>query len=110
MVAEAFEERAIIKLNRDPPVNFVRPSIDVAMLSVVELFGKNVIGVVLTGMGKDGLEGAKRIKEQGGQIIVQDEESSVVWGMPKVVFKAGLADKVLPLSEIAKGIVESIPL
>jgi two-component system chemotaxis response regulator CheB len=97
-----------IKLNQDPPVNFVRPSIDVTMLSAVEIFGKDIIGVILTGMGKDGLEGARRIKEAGGKILIQDEESSVVWGMPGSVSKAGLTEGALPLSEIAEVLIKSI--
>ena len=99
---------AKIKLNQGPPVNFVRPSIDVTMLSAVDIFGKNIIGVILTGMGKDGLEGARKIKEAGGKILIQDEESSVVWGMPGSVSKAGLTDGVLPLSQLADVLVKSI--
>lgn len=97
-----------IKLNQDAPVNFVRPSVDITMASCAGVFGKDVIGVVLTGMGKDGLDGAKRIKEKGGAVIVQDEESSVVWGMPRVVYEAGLADKILPLSKISAAIIQSV--
>jgi two-component system, chemotaxis family, protein-glutamate methylesterase/glutaminase len=97
-----------IRLTQDPPVNFVRPSIDVTMLSAVEIFGKDIIGVILTGMGKDGLEGAKKIKEAGGKLLIQDEESSVVWGMPGSVSKAGLTDGALPLSQIAEALIKSI--
>jgi two-component system chemotaxis response regulator CheB len=97
-----------IKLTQDPPVNFVRPSIDVTMLSAVDIFGKDIIGVILTGMGKDGLEGAKKIKEAGGKLLIQDEESSVVWGMPGSVSKAGLTDGALPLSQIAEALIKSI--
>lgn len=97
-----------VRLTEDPLVNFVRPSIDVTMQSAAEIFGRNILGVILTGMGKDGLEGAKSIKEKGGSVIVQDEETSVIWGMPKAIHEAGLADKVLPLSEIAKAIIEII--
>lgn len=110
MCLEKNQMEVRIRLNRGPLVNFVRPSVDVTMLSAVEAFGKAVVGVVLTGMGKDGLEGARKIKEKGGFIIVQDEKTSVVWGMPKMVYKAGLADKVLPLSEIPGAIVEGIKL
>lgn len=98
-------ESVSVGLNQDPLVNFVRPSIDVTMLSAVEIFGKNIIGVILTGMGKDGMEGARMIKAKGGRVIVQDEASSVVWGMPKAVVKEGLSDVVLPLSQIAGEIV-----
>lgn len=108
MVLERYEEQVKIRLSSDPLVNFVRPSVDVTMISAVEVFGKDVIGVVLTGMGKDGLAGSRKIKENGGFIIIQNEETSVVWGMPKMVYRAGLADKVLPISDISGAIVESI--
>ncbi len=97
-----------INLTQDPPVNFVRPSIDVTMKSAAGIFGKELIGVILTGMGKDGMEGAKKIKESGGKVFIQDEESSVVWGMPGAVFKAGLMDGVFSLSQIADVLVKSI--
>lgn len=108
MALENYQGKIRIKIRREEAVNFAKPSIDVTMLSAVEIFGKNVIGVILTGMGKDGLEGARMIKKKGGVVIAQDEESSVVWGMPGAVYKAGLADKVLPLSEIAQAIAERI--
>jgi len=97
-----------VKLNKDQLVNFVRPAADVTMASVAEVCVKPLIAVVLTGMGKDSLEGVRRIKEKGGFVIVQDEKTSVVWGMPKVVQDAGLADMVLSVSEIAHAIVEKI--
>ncbi|MFH1398079.1 MAG: chemotaxis response regulator protein-glutamate methylesterase [Candidatus Omnitrophota bacterium] len=97
-----------VKFTEDPLVNFVRPSIDVTMTSVAGIFGKDVIGVILTGMGKDGMEGARSIKSKGGYVVVQDEKTSVIWGMPKAVHDAGLADKVLPLSQIPKMIMERI--
>lgn len=108
MVLEKSKGRLMIKLTKDEMVNFVRPSVDVTMLSAVEAFGDGIIGVILSGMGKDGLEGARKIKENGGFIIAQDEATSIVWGMPKAVYDAGLADKVLPLSKIREAIIESI--
>lgn len=95
-----------IKLNQEPLVNFVRPSVSMTMNSAAEVFGSNVIGVILTGMGKDGLEGARRIKESGGFLIVQDKATSVVWGMPKVVIDEGLADSTLPLCDIPAEIIK----
>jgi two-component system chemotaxis response regulator CheB len=97
-----------IGLNQNPLVNFVRPSVNVTMNSASEVFGSNVIGVVLTGMGKDGLEGARKIKESGGFLITQDKSTSVVWGMPKVVIDEGLADCILPLSDIPAAIIKNI--
>jgi two-component system, chemotaxis family, protein-glutamate methylesterase/glutaminase len=97
-----------VKLTQDPLVNFVRPSIDVSMISAVSIFGRDILGVILTGMGKDGLEGSRKIKEAGGKVYIQDEESSVVWGMPGSVSKAGLTDGIVPLSQIAEVIVKNI--
>lgn len=109
MVLERLKGSLKIKLTKDEMVNFVRPSVDVTMLSAVEAFGDgDIIGVILSGMGKDGLEGAREIKGHGGLIIVQDEETSIVWGMPKAVYDEGLADKVLPISKITAAIIEGI--
>jgi two-component system chemotaxis response regulator CheB len=101
------KHRYCIRLDESPLVNYVRPAVDVTMSSVAEVFeGTKIVGVVLTGMGKDGLEGAKKIKEKGGKIIAQDESSCAVYGMPKMVIDEGLADDVLSLNEIPKKIVE----
>ena len=97
-----------IRLNQDDFVNFVRPAIDVTMLSATALFGGKVVGVVLTGMGKDGLEGARKIKQAGGRVIIQDEDTSVVWGMPRSIAKAGLADEILPVYKIADAITRAV--
>lgn len=84
------------------------PSIDIGFTSVAEHFGPETIGVVLTGMGEDGVMGCKAIKQVGGHVIVQDEESSTVFGMPKAVAIAGFADEVLPLNKIATKLIELI--
>ena len=76
--------------------------------SVARVFGPHALAVVLTGMGQDGLRGCEAIHEAGGQILAQDEATSVVWGMPGYVARAGLADRVLPLSAIAKEIMERV--
>jgi two-component system chemotaxis response regulator CheB len=86
----------------DPPVNSCRPSIDVTLKSAVKIYQEGVLALILAGMGHDGLEGSRRVKEMRGRVLVQDRESSVVWGMPGAVFKAGLADKMLPLEEMAR--------
>jgi two-component system, chemotaxis family, protein-glutamate methylesterase/glutaminase len=99
-----------IRLNQDPLVNFVRPSIDVTMFSAAAVFGRDCIGVILTGMGKDGAEGSRKIKEAGGTIIIQDEKTSVVWGMPRAVSREGVVDEVLPISEIPQAIARRINL
>lgn len=95
----------VISLNRDPPVNRFRPSIDVTMQSVAEVYGGNTIGIILTGIGKDGMMGMKAIKENGGKTIAQDEESSLVFGMPRAVIENGYADEVLSLPNIGEGII-----
>ncbi len=92
--------------NQDPPENSCRPAVDVMFRSVVQVFGKNVLAVILTGMGQDGLKGCEVVKKAGGRIIVQDEATSVVWGMPGFVAKAGLAEKSLPLDKIAPTIIQ----
>jgi two-component system chemotaxis response regulator CheB len=97
-----------IALNQDPPENSCRPAVDVLFRSVAKTYGAGVLAVILTGMGQDGLRGCEAIREAGGQIIAQDEESSVVWGMPGHVVRAGLADQVLPLSRIGDDIVRRV--
>jgi two-component system chemotaxis response regulator CheB len=81
--------------------NSCRPSIDVLFRSVARVYGAHVLGVVLTGMGHDGLHGCREIREAGGHVLVQDEATSVVWGMPGSVAEAGLADRVLALDALA---------
>ncbi len=90
----------VIHLHKGPPENSCRPAVDVLFRSVAQVFGGKSVGVILTGMGHDGLAGAKLMKEQGALIIAQDEATSVVYGMPRAVVEAGLADYVLPLGEI----------
>lgn len=92
------------KLSQAAPENSCRPAADVLFRSAAEVFGSRVLAVVLTGMGQDGLNGARAINAAGGHILVQDEASCVVWGMPKAVQRAGLADEVLPLEQLAQSI------
>jgi two-component system chemotaxis response regulator CheB len=103
-------ERGSVRLGifQAPPENSCRPSVDVLFRSVAEIYRENVLTVVMTGMGQDGLRGCEHVKEAHGQVIVQDEASSVVWGMPGFVAKAGLADCILPLPEIADEIVRRV--
>jgi two-component system chemotaxis response regulator CheB len=88
-------------LQEQPPENSCRPAVDVLFRSAAHLFGGGCFGVVLTGMGRDGLRGAESIVHAGGSVIAQDEASSVVWGMPRAVAQAGWASATLPLSCIA---------
>lgn len=94
-----------IDLNQGTPENSCRPAVDVLFRSVADVFGGNVLSVVLTGMGQDGARGSDAVRNLGGRIIAQDETTSVVWGMPGAVVQAGLADHILPLDRIADEIV-----
>jgi two-component system chemotaxis response regulator CheB len=91
-------------LNRDAPENSVRPAADVMLRSAAEVWGGNVLVVVMTGMGQDGLLGAVQLHGLGAPVLVQDEASSVVWGMPGAVAKAGIAERQVPLSQLAEAI------
>ena len=84
-----------------PPENFCKPAVDILFKSAAQSFGPGALGLVLTGMGVDGLAGSRGIVEAGGAVIVQDEASSVVWGMPGAVANAGLASAILPLDRMA---------
>jgi two-component system chemotaxis response regulator CheB len=95
-----------VSLNQEPTVHGVRPAIDVTMNSAVKVYGDNLLGVILTGMGSDGTVGAAHIKEAGGKIIAEDESTCAVFGMPQVVIKAGYADKVLPVDKIAQELIQ----
>jgi two-component system chemotaxis response regulator CheB len=97
-----------IDIHQAPPENSCRPAADVLFRSVSKVYDGHTLAVVLTGMGKDGLRGCEVIHEQGGQIIVQDERSSVVWGMPGNVVRAGLADSVLSLDEMTSEIIRRV--
>jgi two-component system chemotaxis response regulator CheB len=93
-----------VRLTEDPPENFCRPAVDVLFRSVSSLYGDRLLGVVLTGMGRDGELGATAIRSAGGEVVVQDEATSVVWGMPGAVAMAGQADKIYPLPRIGQEI------
>jgi len=97
-----------LNLNQDPPENSCRPAVDVLFRSAAQSYGPNVLAVVMTGMGSDGARGAAQIREAGGEIVVQDEATSVVWGMPGAVVGAGAADKICPLGDISQEIVRRV--
>jgi two-component system, chemotaxis family, protein-glutamate methylesterase/glutaminase len=94
-----------VALDQGPTVNSCRPAVDVLFESLVPVFKEGILGVIMTGMGQDGLRGCRAIRAAGGQIIAQDEASSVVWGMPGFVAKANLADAVLGLDSLAPAII-----
>ena len=92
----------IIRLNKALPIKGHRPSANVLFSSVAKVYNKNSIGVVLTGMGEDGATGLVEMRKSGSKTIVQDEESSVIFGMPKVAIEMGAAEEVLPIDKIGK--------
>jgi two-component system chemotaxis response regulator CheB len=94
-----------LHLNQDPEENHCRPAVDALFRSVAGVYGAGVLAVVLTGMGSDGLAGCRLIRDQGGSVLVQDQATSAVWGMPGAVAHAGLANRVLPLGGIAPEIL-----
>jgi two-component system chemotaxis response regulator CheB len=94
-----------LHLSQGPPENHCRPAADVLFRSAAAVYGAGVLAVVLTGMGTDGMLGARFIREHGGSVLAQDQASSAVWGMPGAVANAGLAHKVLPLNAIAAEIL-----
>jgi len=100
----------VLDLNQDPPEHSCRPAVDVLFRSVAQTYGANTLAVVMTGMGSDGTRGAQHIREAGGEIFVQDEASSVVWGMPGSVVSAGAADKICSLEEISQEVARRIAL
>jgi two-component system chemotaxis response regulator CheB len=95
----------LVKFSDAPPVNYCRPAVDPMLHSADEATGGRVLAVILTGMGQDGLEGVRDIVTHGGAALVQDEATSVVWGMPGAVARAGLAHAVLPLAQIGPKIL-----
>ena len=98
----------IIRLNTEPPENFCRPAVDPLFRSVARTYGGATLAVVLTGMGQDGKRGAETLRAAGAEVIVQDEATSVVWGMPGAIAGAGLANAVLPLDEIAQHVLTRV--
>ena len=99
---------ATLHLTDDPPVNSCRPSVDVLFQSVAPVYGKRALGVVMTGMGEDGLVGGRQLKAAGSSLLAQDEASSVVWGMAGAVANARLAEAVLPPMDLGDEIVRRV--
>lgn len=96
-----FTDRGVVSLNQNPPVHGVRPAVDVTLISLVQLFGKNVTAAILTGMGNDGTNGSTLLHSIGGSVFAEHESTCVVYGMPRSVVEAGAADEIIPLEEIA---------
>lgn len=100
MTVEREGAGVFVRLNQDPPENFCRPAVDPMLRSVAQAYGPAALAVILTGMGSDGAKGCEAIAAAGGRFIVQDEATSVVWGMPGAAAATGRAEGVLPLSEV----------
>jgi len=101
-------EEGVARLVDDPPLNSCKPSVDVLFETAARVYGKRAVGVILTGMGNDGAKGARALREAGGHVIVRDEESSVVFGMPQAAIQLGAANSVLPLQDIPDAIVSLV--
>jgi two-component system chemotaxis response regulator CheB len=100
--------RVLVKLSDGPPENSCCPSVDPLFRSVAQVYGATSLGVILTGMGQDGLRGCEAIRAANGRIVAQDRASSAVWGMPGAVVEAGLAHAVIPLERVAAAIREAV--
>lgn len=99
---------AKLNLTDDPPVNFCRPSADVLFFAAAEQFGAGVLAVILTGMGHDGAAGGRAIKAAGGTVLAQDEETSVVWGMPGAAVAAGVVERVVALPAMGAAVARAL--
>jgi two-component system chemotaxis response regulator CheB len=108
MTVQSDGKQASLLLNQDPPENSCRPAVDPLFRSIAATYGSKALAVILTGMGQDGLRGCQALKEAGAQILAQDEATSVVWGMPGAVVRAGLADRTLPLAMLAGEILQRV--
>ena len=107
MLVERRDGRPVIRLHDTAPVNFCKPALDPLFLSAIPVWQGAVLAVILTGMGHDGTDGARAIASAGGSVVVQDEATSVVWGMPGSAAQAGVCSAVLPLDEIASRVVRA---
>jgi two-component system chemotaxis response regulator CheB len=105
LLVEAAQEALVARLSDTPPENFCRPSVDPLLRSLASVCRARLLAVILTGMGQDGLAGCREVAAAGGQVLVQDEASSVVWGMPGAVARAGLAQQQLPPEELGARIM-----
>lgn len=101
LIARRADDGVVLDLTEEAPENSCRPSVDVMLRSVVDVYGEHVLAVILTGMGQDGLRGCELVRRAGGIVLAQDKPTSVVWGMPGAVTEAGVAHAVAPISDIA---------
>lgn len=108
VLRESLDGGFYLAVNDTPPVNNCRPSVDVLFRSVAAIFKGKVLAIVMTGMGRDGTDGVRLLKRNGAKCIIQDEASSIVWGMPGSVHEAGLADEIVPLDQLSARIATLI--
>jgi two-component system chemotaxis response regulator CheB len=107
-LAIAARDREMLEVYDGPHENSCRPSVDPLFRSVAQRYGPHALGIVMTGMGSDGLRGAEHLAAAGSRVLVQDEATSVVWGMPGFVARAGLADDIVPLQDLRGEIVRRV--
>lgn len=99
----------VLKIDEESPIDTLyKPSVNVTLLSAAQVYGERMVTVIMTGMGNDGLLGCKEVKRNNGRVIVEAEETCIVYGMPKVVYEAGLADVQVPLPQIFEQIMQSL--
>ncbi len=101
-------DQLIVHLDDGAPVNFCKPAVDPMLFSLAEIYGNKILNVILTGMGRDGADGASAIAKLGGHVIAQDKETSVVWGMPGATAEAGACSEILPLDEIGPWVRKAV--
>jgi two-component system chemotaxis response regulator CheB len=108
MIVDRGDDGVRLVTHRGAPENSCRPAVDVLFRSVAQVYGAHALAVVMTGMGRDGLRGCEQIQTAGGQVLAQDQTSSVVWGMPGFVARAGIADLIVPLRSLGPEIVDRV--
>jgi two-component system chemotaxis response regulator CheB len=108
LVIQASGARWVARVKDGPKVHHQRPAVDVTFQSLARCAGRNVVGAILTGMGADGAKGLLALRDAGAHTIAQDEATSVVWGMPREAVKLDAAVDVLPLDEVAEGLLHAL--
>jgi two-component system, chemotaxis family, protein-glutamate methylesterase/glutaminase len=108
IVQQSQRQAPNLLMTDDPPENHCKPSVDYLFRSVAHLYAHRALGVIMTGMGADGVQGLRLMKQQGAKILAQDAESCVVFGMPMEAIKAGVVDAVVPLGQLAAAIIQHV--
>lgn len=109
LLVERDAEGPLLRTSDAPPEHYCRPAVDPLLRTAGRVYGRRLVAVILTGMGCDGLAGAREVRRAGGVVLAQDEHTSVVWGMPGAVVRAGLATLVAPPAELGRWIAGRIP-